>query len=306
MMHEALDAAANLAEVKTIRDRAEVVRLHARQSRESLDVQNEAAEIRIRAERKAGEMLREAVRHGGDRKSKSNDATLITRLCDLDISRDASSRWQTIASLTDEAFEGYIEETKRSGKELTTSGLLSLAKSIRERKRIEEPVASPSQEEALSDFYDFIDAGGRLGTILVDVPWEEDDRNCSAPTMTPEQIAQISIPSLVAGEAHVYLWVPNEFLSAALEILSAWGFKHAGTLVYREPKMDGRNCWTVADELLLLGVRGSDSFLDETRRKWQQINQGRYGADVWEVIKRVSPKPWGQMGEGPSRKRRTA
>ena len=64
---------------------------------ESLVMQNHCAEIKIRAERRAGEMLREMDLHGGDRKSKLHDATL--KLDDLGINRTQSSRWQSIAGM---------------------------------------------------------------------------------------------------------------------------------------------------------------------------------------------------------------
>lgn len=61
-----------------------------------------ATEIKVRAERRAGEMLAEMAtngqraRQGGDRRgeSKSDAATLK----DLGVSRDQSSRWQKLAA----------------------------------------------------------------------------------------------------------------------------------------------------------------------------------------------------------------
>jgi len=58
-------------------------------------MQNKLAEIVIRAERRAGEMLRDdGPKHGGDRKSesRSHDVTLI----DLDIQPMQSHRWQKV------------------------------------------------------------------------------------------------------------------------------------------------------------------------------------------------------------------
>lgn len=52
-----LELASTIDEVKSIRDKAEALRLYARQARLCLDMQNRCAEIKIRAERRAGEML---------------------------------------------------------------------------------------------------------------------------------------------------------------------------------------------------------------------------------------------------------
>src|SRR5579864_3670382 len=54
---KAIQKAASVAEVKTIRDKAEALRIYARQSGQSLEMQNKCAEIKLRAERRAGEML---------------------------------------------------------------------------------------------------------------------------------------------------------------------------------------------------------------------------------------------------------
>jgi hypothetical protein len=61
-----------------------------------------AAQIRIKAELKAGELLvvmqnnGGRQKQGGDRRSKSRDASLKT-LDDLNLSADQSSRWQQLA-----------------------------------------------------------------------------------------------------------------------------------------------------------------------------------------------------------------
>ncbi len=47
-------------EVKEIRDKAEALRAFSKQAGESLEMQNNCAEIKIRAERRAGELLKES------------------------------------------------------------------------------------------------------------------------------------------------------------------------------------------------------------------------------------------------------
>lgn len=62
------------------------------------------SQIKVRAERKCGEMLRETAKKGeratrgsvNQHTAKSHDATL--QLADLNITRDQSSRWQKLAA----------------------------------------------------------------------------------------------------------------------------------------------------------------------------------------------------------------
>lgn len=86
-------------------------------------MQNRCAEIKIRAERRAGELLRgmEETR-GGDHKSEefknqtSPDERIDSspRLKDLGINYAQSSRWQSVASLPEDQFESYIAQAKDS------------------------------------------------------------------------------------------------------------------------------------------------------------------------------------------------
>ena len=56
---QTLAQARTVDEVKDIRDRAEALRLYTRQAGEGLEMQNWCAEIKLRAERRVGELLRE-------------------------------------------------------------------------------------------------------------------------------------------------------------------------------------------------------------------------------------------------------
>ena len=67
--------AKGIDEVKDIRDKAEVLRAYARQAGYSLEMQNQCAEIKIRAERKAGEVIPDQITIGGSG-PKSHDGTL--------------------------------------------------------------------------------------------------------------------------------------------------------------------------------------------------------------------------------------
>ena len=68
-------------------------------------------EIKLRAERRAGVILGEMPKHDGT--PRSHD---VTRLADLGIAKMDSHRWQKIASVPEDDFEGFIAETKRAPK----------------------------------------------------------------------------------------------------------------------------------------------------------------------------------------------
>ena len=61
----------NLDEIKEIWDKAEALRLYAKSADLGFKAQNQAAEVKLRAERGAGEILAALGLRGGDRKSAS-------------------------------------------------------------------------------------------------------------------------------------------------------------------------------------------------------------------------------------------
>ena len=116
-------------EVKMIRNLGEAARVYARQARLGLEAQNDAAEIKLRAERRLGELLAALPKQdGGDAaRARSQAATEVPpRLDDLGISKSQSSRCQTIAAVPEPVFEEYVTGVREQGRvdgktELTTT-----------------------------------------------------------------------------------------------------------------------------------------------------------------------------------------
>lgn len=68
-----------------------------------------ALDIRLRAERRIGELLAEGVDHAGGKRAASSNATLAE-----DIERMQSSRWQRVASLPEPVFEEELAKPEPS------------------------------------------------------------------------------------------------------------------------------------------------------------------------------------------------
>ena len=83
------------------------------------DAERKATEIRLRAERRAGELLRdtEKAKAGRPPKHRSHDTTELHRgsptLSDMGISKDQSSRWQLEATVPEERFEQKVATAPR-------------------------------------------------------------------------------------------------------------------------------------------------------------------------------------------------
>ncbi len=115
----------SLDEIKDIRDKAEAVRQYARNAKAGLEMQNKAAELKLRAERRAGELLKAMNLRGGDRVSDSHNKRLTLK--QLDISQNQSTRWQKVASVPEEDFRNLVKVAGQGECELSTASLLKLA-----------------------------------------------------------------------------------------------------------------------------------------------------------------------------------
>lgn len=133
-----------LAEVRTAEDAigladiASAAQHYAKKARLGLESQNEAAEIKLRAERKAGELLGQLERGkaGRPKKNTSNGGGISEYAATLDASSlnwQSAQRLQTAATLSEERFEIHVADTKAASRELTSTGVLRLAQ--REARR---------------------------------------------------------------------------------------------------------------------------------------------------------------------------
>ena len=69
--------------------------------------------MKLRAERRAGELLALTVEHGGDRRSESRSPQ--PNLKDLGVTPDQSSEWQALAALPEAEFDRALEEARADG-----------------------------------------------------------------------------------------------------------------------------------------------------------------------------------------------
>ncbi len=133
-------------EVKDLRDKARALEVYAQQA-QNREAERKACEIRIRAERKAGELLKEtrlagkAQKQGRPNKKGRKSRPLIetsrempdpdinpVTLKDLGITKDQSSQWQQLADVPQEDFEAALAEPGKP----TSEGIVN-AKKAKER-----------------------------------------------------------------------------------------------------------------------------------------------------------------------------
>jgi hypothetical protein len=170
-------------EVKAIRDRAEAARVYARQARLGLDAQNDAAEIKLRAERRAGELLAELERAPGSRTDATSGqagrrlTSYQAVLRASDVADRTARRWQAMARVPEPVFERHIAQTRARGQELTSQAALAVARQYRPAY-VPPPAPVPVHEQLdARDRFDVADAArlpwpdGSVDLIVTSPPY---------------------------------------------------------------------------------------------------------------------------------------
>lgn len=256
----ALAAANSVDEVKQIKDKAEAIRSYAKQARD-FDMANWAAEIRIRAERKLGEMIKAQKESGGMNKGaqgagsnqhvvRSHDES-APKLSDLGITHSMSSRAQAIADVPEDEFEATISEHHDQQKELTSSTIRKLT----QHKKREDKITEIKQgNQALPD--------KKYSVIYADPPWRYEHVKTESraienqyPTMSLDEIKALDIPA--SDDCVLFLWATSPKLAEAMEVLQAWGFDYRTCAVWNKKHIGMGYYFRQQHELLLVATKGN-------------------------------------------------
>lgn len=95
------------------------------------------------------------------------------------------------------------------------------------------PQAAWSRMESIRDeqrVLGLVPNPGRFRTLVFDPPWNEDNLSPAAghdyAQMSIDEIRALPVGAWAEDDAHLYLWVTNNTLPLAFELIKAWGFEH--------------------------------------------------------------------------------
>lgn len=295
-----LAEASTIDEVKDLRDKAAAVKAYAEKSRLGKNLVIQASAIRIRAERRLGQMLQEtplADSAPGNQHAKASDthspAGLLLK--DLGITKNESSRSQRIADLPDSAFERYLADCLDVQRVPTFAGLL----------RPQRADASPSavvradarRPSAPNGSGQVILPRAQYSTVLAIPPWP----GCTLPNqpdLTTDALCELPLSKLFERQAHLYIWTSSRFLFDGFDVMDAWGFAYRASFVCAHEDAQSNNPWDDAHHLLLLGTQGNLAFREKCDRSWRVCERPPNGLVPDEIrclIETVSPGPYLQL-----------
>ena len=120
-MCQAIASAYEVDEVKDIRNRAIALEHYSRLAH-NVEAERQCCEIRLRSERKAGQLLRQMEKAKGGRPTE-NPSNGPRGLADLGITYDQSSQWQRLADVPEPQFEAALAGPEKP----TTNGIIRAA-----------------------------------------------------------------------------------------------------------------------------------------------------------------------------------
>ncbi len=226
----------------------------------TLELIDNATEIRVRAERRAGEVLAE-MKARGERDAGGRGPVELRpaiQLKDLEVTPSQSSRWQRKAAMPKEEFEQHLAAAKKAAvaslDKAATQAEKRERRADRERELAEKTVAAAA-------------ALGRkvYGVIYADPPWRFEpysrdtgmDRAADNhyPTMTLEEIKALKVPAApmmpCCSCGRRCRCCPRRSMSCA-----RWGFAYKSHFAWVKHKA-GTGYWNRNQhELLLIGTRG--------------------------------------------------
>jgi hypothetical protein len=173
----ALADAKDLSEVKDIADKAVAIKEYARRAKDR-DMEVNAAELRIRAERRLGEMLIEIKQATGlssgqlRRGSKSEPRDEKPRLDDIGIDKKLSSRAQKLAVFDESSFGERLDAWRDRAIGEGSRVSVDMLRESEQSERRAAHAAKTFSGGTVDDLHTLIASGFRAAAILADPPWK--------------------------------------------------------------------------------------------------------------------------------------
>ncbi|MCA9063321.1 MAG: hypothetical protein KDA96_09690 [Planctomycetaceae bacterium] len=290
--HAALMEACTVEEVRDVRDRIEAVRSYAKKARLGREMVVEASALRLRSERRLGQLLQQlplakAARGNQYRAIDDDEETEQVRLQDVGITKSDSSRLQRIAAVPEDQFQAYVKECIDAGRECSTAACLRLlGPKLSDRKRGRKGSRiSPALRMLL-------ESNSRFATLLAS-PFVIEQRLGTAIDFS--DLCRQPIAKLVTADSHLYLLTPDSRLTQALQLMEAWGFSYASCLPWQVGSSTetgpAGTCWS--QQLLLIGRRGKPVLAELSPAELQRFCRAGLSDELMmKLIEQLSPGPY--------------
>ena len=216
----ALIEAKTTGQTKAVVGSAAAAELYARRQHLGEEAEQYARELKFDAERKLGDLLKDAPKNKGARLSGKGIGGPIVEppsdtptLKELGLDKKQSARAQKLASLK----EGVFEAVKAGVRTLT-----SAMRELRHEDKRAQPLPS-----------------GKYRVVYADPPWSYGNKGFDDyghaerhyPSMSTADLCALPVRSLADDDAVLFLWVTSPMLTECFEVIKAWGFSYKTSFV---------------------------------------------------------------------------
>jgi N6-adenosine-specific RNA methylase IME4 len=260
-------------EVKEIQNKAVAMEVYARQAKDG-ELIAHATEVRLRAERRLGELmadLRDTGKlaknrpgPGRGKKARSAGDPAFPTLADQGIDKHLADRARKAAAMSGEKFEAKVARSQKLAVAVTenNTAVIKAARAERHEQRVEQRAERErklgARIEALPD--------KQYGVILADPEWKFETwtpagLDNSSPdnhytTSGLDVIKARDVPKIAHKDCVLFLWATVPMTPHALEVMAAWGFRYVSHFAWVKDRT-GTGYWSFnKHELLLIGVKG--------------------------------------------------
>jgi N6-adenosine-specific RNA methylase IME4 len=233
----ALAEAKRVDDVKRIHDKAIAWQVYAKRAKDRSLIED-ATEIRMRAERRAGELLREMEKNRGALPGKTGRKGKpvldpAPKLKDLGVTKTQSSRWQRFAALDVETFESRVIAARKKA----SSGLDTVHRDIKQRAERAAYESRIVQGCTVADLHTLAASSYRAGVFYVDVASRFETYSHEGKQRSAERYYDTSalaelkamapvIHALAAKDCALLYWTSGPFAEQAHEIIRGWDFEY--------------------------------------------------------------------------------
>ena len=293
-----LAKAKTIPEVKRLADMAAAAKLYAKRVGASSEAVNHAAEIKLRSERRLGEILQEMPKRDGARgKGKKVELQTGTPLLkEVGVSKKQSYIAQNLASIPEPKFEQTIAEVRDSGKEITTTAVLKDHLSAKRRSSRVEKIneISKGNKELKTEM--------RFPVIYCDPPWKYDYAETENraienqyPTMSIEEICALPFRDIATPDCVCFMWATSPKLEESIRVLFSWGLSYRTCAVWVKDKIGMGYYFRQQHELLLVATMGNPPVPDVANRVSSVIEAPRTKHSAkperaYEIIEEMYPE----------------
>lgn len=250
----AIARAKSVDEASKIRNQAEALRAYAKQAKNRL-LEIDCAEIRIRAERRIGQLTADQKqvvglgKPGPKKIGSDSDPISLKEILGKD-HKYLADRGRKLAAVPEKKFERMVgdwrERVSAETERVTTNLLREGEREVKRGARV-----APALPE------------GKFRLLYADPPWryehvpETESRAIENvyPTMALDEICALPVPA--ADDAVLFLWATSPKLAEAIRVLEAWGFTYRTCAVWDKGVIGMGYYFRQQHELLLVAARGS-------------------------------------------------